>query len=65
MEPVILEDHDKVGVDVGWIVRRIISHLPLSSLEDLKEVRLLGHNENGGKILCNLLMRSRRNGSYC
>ncbi len=43
--PVIVEDHAAIGIDAGWIVRRIMAHLPPNALEGLNEVRLLGSNK--------------------
>jgi hypothetical protein len=45
--PTILEDHARIGIDAGWILRRIMSHLPASTLDGLNQVRLLGRNEKG------------------
>src|SRR4030042_4499390 len=47
MGPTIVEDHIKIGIDAGRIVRRSLSHLPASTLEGLREVRLLGKNHKG------------------
>jgi hypothetical protein len=47
MQPVIIENYRKLGVDVGRIVRRILLHLPPDILEGLREVRLLDRHDTG------------------
>jgi hypothetical protein len=44
MEPKIIENYTKIGVNVGNIVRRILSHLSADILEGLREVRVLDRN---------------------
>jgi hypothetical protein len=41
MGPTVIENYRDIGVDVGHIVRRILSHLSPDILEGLHEVRLL------------------------
>jgi hypothetical protein len=47
MQPVIIENYTKLGVDAGRIVRRILSHLPPDIFEGLCEVRLLDRHDTG------------------
>jgi hypothetical protein len=45
MLPKIIENYTRIGVDVGRIVHRILSHLPPDILNGFNEVRLLdNHN---------------------
>ncbi len=41
MQPRVIENYRDIGVDVGQIVRKILSHLSPEVLEGLHEVRLL------------------------
>ena len=46
MQPTVLENYRDIGVDVGHIVRRILSHLSPEILEGLHEVRLLEKHDH-------------------
>ena len=52
MQPKVIEKYTKVGVDAGRIVRRILSHLPPSILEGLREVQLLDRNDTHPAFGC-------------
>jgi len=54
MQPKIIENYTRVGVDVGSIVRRVLSHLPLDILEGLREVRVLDRNNAHSAFACYL-----------
>ncbi len=45
MQPTVIENYTDIGIDVGRIVRRILSHLSPEILEDLHEVRILNRHE--------------------
>ena len=45
MLPTIVEDYQPNGIDVGSIVRRILSHLSPDLLDGLHEVRLLDQHD--------------------
>jgi hypothetical protein len=44
MVPKIIEGYSEAGVDVGRIVKRIVSYLPENITEGLKEINLLDQN---------------------
>jgi len=46
MQPTVIENYRDIGVDVGHIVRRILSHLSPETLEGLHEVRLLEKHDH-------------------
>jgi len=46
MGPKVIENYKDIGVDVGHIVRRILSHLSPDILEGLHEVRLLEKHDH-------------------
>lgn len=46
MQPAVIENYKKIGVDAGRIVRRILSHLSPDILKGLHEVRLLDRHDH-------------------
>lgn len=46
MPPTVIEHYRDIGVDVGYIVHRILSHLSPDILEGLHEVRLLERHDH-------------------
>lgn len=46
MNPKIIENYSCIGVDVGKIVRRIISNLPIGPIAGLREIHLLDSHDS-------------------
>lgn len=50
--PEIIESHSEYGVNIGKIVKRIISYAPKSSIQGLKVIRILDKAPNSKGFAC-------------